>query len=312
MSSAHRPEHGNAVPIGSATVLRVEPRLDARPIEPAPESALSARTAHLVPCARCGALNGRSALACWACEGDLLARGPLAAPISPPAPPTLVHAVVAPPVHPPISAVHDAAGTGAQRGLHLVSNTEAPEEVQPITGPALPDLSVELPVLSLQVEDTRPALFEPKKTRRAYSPPLVALGFAALLLLAIAAGLRWRAPAASASLPQATRATSVSAALERPFATPVPSNMADELTLSFAPLEVLPGSSSADRQERVAARGKNTEAARVSKKEREAIALAAQLRSAAAARALAAPAAACTSNMAALGLCTLEPAAAKE
>lgn len=82
------------------------------PLPEAPDAAVQRGDAHLLPCRRCGMLNGQSAESCWACEANFLVTRPFGARAAPEAP-----------------------GRGVEpphRGLHLVE----PREVQ--TSPVEP------------------------------------------------------------------------------------------------------------------------------------------------------------------------------
>jgi hypothetical protein len=305
MSSVRRPDHAGPVALGVARAQRTDPELDAVPANLPPEpSALQARPSHLVPCGQCGALNGRSALLCWACEADLLALAPFAA--AAPPEPVLVPVVVQQ------QTVVESDGTAdGQRGLHLVSRVGAPVSVQAAANPPGPDPTVELPVLTTQVEAPEPLPFE-VKARQPYPAPMIALACAGVLLLVVAAGLRWwGAPAAVASPPLA------GAALERPFAAPAQGSAPDAASLSFPPREVAPDDASLDRTAAAPERAKAVTPARATAKAREPRTAAARapivlLPSVPPARQRGAAPATCTANMAALGFCTLEPASAKE
>lgn len=313
MSSGRRPEHGGSAPLGVPPAPRVEPVFDSVPAELAPEPAvLEARPSHLVPCGQCGALNGRSAIACWACEADLLALVPFASGAAPRPPEP-----VAVPVVPQQTVVERDGHADGRRGLHLVSRGAAPPSVQPAPGLVAPDFSVELPVLTVQVEDPVPLSTAPN-ARRPYPPPLIALALAAVLLLVVAAGLRWwGAPAAVASPPLAGNPALAGAALDRPLLSPAQSSAPDAARLAFPPLDVAPDDATADLHARAPARARAATApARAGGKARETRPAVAQTAGTAApagaARQRSAAPAACTSNMAALGFCTLEPASAKE
>ena len=305
MSSVRRPDHAGPAALDAAPAQRTDPHLDPLPADLPPEpSALQVRTSHLVPCGQCGALNGRSAMLCWSCEASLLALAPFAA-VAPPRPPepVLVPVVV------PQPTVAERDGTaGGQRGLHLVARVGALVSVQAAATPPAPDPTVELPVLTTQVEAPAPPPVA-VKVRQPYPAPMIALAFAAVLLLVVAAGLRWRgAPAVVVSPPLA------GAALERPFAAPAQGSAPDAANLSFPAREVAPGDASEDRQAATPARAKPVTPARAAGKAREPRAAApiVLLPSVPPARQRNAAPATCTSNMAALGFCTLEPASAKE
>lgn len=249
---------------------------------------------------------------CWACEANLLALAPLAA-VAPPRPP---EPVLVPVVVQQQTVVEGDGTAGGQRGLHLVARVGALVSVQAAATPPAPDPTVELPVLTTQVEAPAPLPFE-VKARQPYPAPMIALACAAVLLLVVAAGLRWRgAPAVVASPPLA------GAALERPFATPAQGQAPDAASLSFPAREVAPDDASVDRQVAAPAHAKAAvtpaRAAAKAREPRTAAALAAArapivlLPSVPPARPRNAAPATCTSNMAALGFCTLEPASAKE
>lgn len=327
MSSARRPDHGGSAALGVPPAQRIDPGFDSLPGELPPEpSAMDPRPSHLVPCRQCGALNGRSAMVCWGCEADLLALGPFAHMV-PPSPPEPVAVPVVPHQRPEPVAVsvvqlqtvvveRDGSANG-QRGLHLVSRAGAPVPVPPAPGPALPDFSVELPVLTAQVDDPVPAPVV-AKARRPYPLPTIALALAVVVLLLVAAGLRWwgAPPAAVANAPLAGGAVNA-AAPERPFAAPVQTGTPDSASLPLPPLEVAPDAAAADREGRTPVRARPPAPARASAKARETRPAAVPTAGVAAPTGVpprqrnAAPAK-CTSNMAALGFCTLEPASSKE
>ena len=309
MSSARRPEHGGSAAPG-VLAAHVAAEFDSRPA-PLPEPPLAAHPSHLVPCAQCAALNGRSALVCWGCEADLLAPKPQAAMLPPRAD------SVVPVVHEVVVAERDDM-VGGRRGLHLVSRTGEPASVLPVPVPVEPAFGLELPVLTSEIHgpplpastSTSTSTSVEPVSRLRMPPPAVALALAAVVLVVVAASLRWYAPSSAAS-PQFT-ATAVTAArpdaaLDRPFATPGAGNEPGAVRLSFPALEVVPDTPAADRPERAVARGKAGASARPTGRAREgrpAIDPAARTRAAAPKP--------CTSNMAALGFCTLEPPSAKE
>jgi hypothetical protein len=299
MSSARWPEPGGAAPSGATPALRVDPALapaPAAPSEPAPDPLLSARTAHLVPCARCSALNGRSALACWSCEGDLHSVGPFA-PVAPPAAAAVPEPVVVRAFYSPPAVEPEGAQAGEAHGLHVVPRACAPASVPPAAAPEPPDLALDLtpdlpldlPLLTVPVEEPAPAPFKPA-ARWPARAPLIALTLAALVLLAIAASLRWRAPASVASPPRPIGGPIGEATFNSVLEAPAP-GLTDQPTLSFPAREVLPERPPADPPPRLPAHNKPAGVGHVGGKLR---------------------AASCTSNMAALGLCTLEAASAKE
>ena len=284
-------------------------------------SAPEMRPTHLVPCGQCSALNGRSALVCWACEADLLAFGPFAsaAPARAPEP-----APVAVPVVYEQTVVEYAGAADGHRGLPLVSRVGTPASIQPAPARPAPEFSGELPVLTMLVEEPvlahEPVPAEPR-ARRPYPGPMIALAIAVVLLLLIAASLRWRGVPAAPPPPIAGNAVPVGAAVERPFASPAQGSAPDDTRLSFAPREVAPADAAADavadRPARVSARAKPAAPARSVSKARETRPTVAQavdvlLPPAPPVRQRNGAPAPCTSNMVALGFCTLEPASAKE
>lgn len=292
MNLVRRPERGEVA------VLRLPPAppLDTTPGALLPAPALAAHPPHLVPCVVCGALNGRSALACWTCEADLIAAAPFARPAT--------NRPVEPAVEPAPSAgvVTVTAPGGAadgRRGLHLVSRGEAPESIE--AAPSLPartdapDLTVLTALLEGEVPLPAQAALPLKARRR--GRPLISLAVLACALLAAAAGLRWFAPVPgplSGPSPAAAAPQLEGARLERPFRAPAPSVASDATELSFPPVEVVPRRLAPPPSAWVSA------APRPAPKPRE-------IR-----ETISPPAAACTSNMAALGFCTLPPASAKE
>lgn len=306
MSSARRPEHGGATALGVPAAPHAEADFDLRPAA-WPEAAPAACPPHLVPCAECAALNGRSALVCWSCEADLLAPRP-----RPSVAPPRVDVVV--PVFRELAVVERDDVVDGRRGLHLVSRTGAQASVPPVLEPAVPAFEMELPVLTSEVQGppmpaptSAPASVEPRSRVR-FPTPMIALAFAAVVVVIVAASLRWHGPSPGASLPPATTAARVDAAFDRPFATPSASDMPDRTRLAFPAVEVAPYTAIPDRAEPVSARSKaGAASARPSGRVREG-------RSAVdpAVRTRATAPATCTSNMAALGFCTLEPAPAKE
>ena len=344
MSSARRPDRVGSAVLGVPPAQRTDPVFDSMPGEllsppPAPQT----RPAHLVPCSECSALNGRSALLCWACEADLLAPGPAASAAPPrpaePEPEPEPVAVAVPLVHEQ-TVVERAGAVDGRGGLHLVSRGGTPASIQPAAVPPAPEFFGELPVLTALVEESVPVpvpapmlvpvlatmpSIEPlpaaPRVRPRYSVPMLALALAAVLLLLIAAGLRWwGAPAALQ--PVTSNAVPVGPAGERPFASPAQGSAPDELRLSFPPRQVEPtdvaASTAADSPARGPARAKPaaTSARSVGKarETRPAVAKAvdALLPPAPQGRQRNTAPAPCTSNMAALGFCTLEPASAKE
>ncbi|MEO8060135.1 MAG: hypothetical protein ABI671_17610 [Burkholderiales bacterium] len=288
---------------------------------PSPPPALESRPAHLVPCGQCSALNGRSALVCWACEADLLAFSPFAAPPLPQPPEPEPEPVTALAVHQQ-TVVEQAGAADGRGGLRLVSRGGAPASVQPAPAQPAPVFSDELPVLTSLVEEPVPVLApEPlpaePKVRVRYPAPMVALVLAVVLLLLIAAGLRWWGAPAATPPPVAGSVVPIGEASERPFASPVQGNAPDDTRLSFPPREVAPTDMAADRPVHVPARAKPVAPARAGGKARvtrQAVAQAVDvlLPAEPAVREGDTSPAACTSNRAALGLCTLEPASSKE
>lgn len=295
MSSARLPEHGGSPPLAAAQ--------DSTPAGPFVATMQVPHTAHLVPCAGCGALNGRSALTCWSCEADLLAIAPFAeaAPAMPAAEP-IVELVVEPdPAAPAVD---------GRRGLHLVSRSSAPVSVHDAPTVAVPTPPLELPVLTVLVDD--PAL--PAAARKAWyhDRPMIALALAAVALLAAAAGLRWLAPppvqlpVPVSDLPAAPATPRADAAGERPFSVPAQGDDPDRASLSFPPINGASAVIAADPLNRGAARNRAPPARAVSAAPRP-VPKPREIR-----ETVSPPPAACTSNMAALGFCTLPPAAAKE
>jgi len=219
-----------------------------------------------------------------------------------------------PVVHPPIVAERDAAG-GGRGGLHLVSRIGAPAPERPVSRATAPDPSIELPVLTAQVDSPGPVPVA-AKARLRYPPPMIALVLATVLLLVVAAGLRWRgSPAAVPRPPLAANAVLAETALDRPFADPGQSDEPDAPRLSFPPLDVVPGDASAERPARAPVRARGT--ARAGGKPGDSRSAAAP--TAGVAVPIAAPPrqrkaapAHCTSNKAALGFCTLEAGSARE
>jgi hypothetical protein len=304
MSSARWPEHGGATALGVPAAPHAEAEFDSQ-LAALPEAPLAAHPPHLVPCAECAALNGRSAQVCWSCEADLLALRPRPA-VVPPRADTVV-----PVVHELVVAERDGVADG-RRGLHLVSRTGEPASVLPVLEPGEPAVEVELPVLTFEVQGppmppTASASVEPRPPLR-LPPPMVALALAAVVLVVVAASLRWHAPSPAASPALTTTAARPDAAFDRPFATPSAGDVPDTLRLSFPAVEVAPDTAIPDRAERVPARSKaGASAARPPGRAREGRSVVAP-----AVRTRATAPAPCTSNMAALGFCTLEPATAKE
>ena len=306
MSSARRPEHGGATALGVPAAPHAEADFDSRPAA-WPEAPPAACPPHLVPCAECAALNGRSALVCWSCEADLLAPRPWPS-VTPP------RADVVVPVFHELAVVERDDVVDGRRGLHLVSRKGAPASVLPVLEPAVPAFEIELPVLTSEIQGSSapatasaPAWVEPSARWR-FPPPLIALAVAALVLVIIAASLRWRSPAPGAILPPDLAAPRADAALDRQFAAPPPGDVPDGTRLAFPPLEVAPDTSVADRPERAAARSKAVAPApRPPVRAREGRSV---IDPAPRPRAAVPPP--CTSNMAALGFCTLEPPTAKE
>ncbi len=299
MSSARRPEHGESTPLRVPPFTGGVPALGPMAAEWLLAPPLSARPPHLVPCARCAAFNGRSALVCWSCEADLLAAAPFA-PAAPAGPP------VDPAVEPEPTGVGRADAAEGRRGLRLVATAVTPT-LAPAPAAAVavaPADTADLPVLTALVEDAALAPRWHKTQHR--QRPLIALSLVALALLAAAAGLRWSAPAPVASPRPAPTAAPADAAPERPFEPPGESSAPDRASLSFEPVEVAPAAASVDRPAR-AARGRPAPPAR---------AVSATPRPAGPPREnremISPPPPPCTSNMAALGFCTLQPASPKE
>ncbi|MEQ1685232.1 MAG: hypothetical protein ABL916_16420, partial [Burkholderiaceae bacterium] len=275
--------------------------------------ALAAHPPHLVPCVACGALNGRSALACWSCEADLIALAPFAQPA---ANRQADHPVEPAPAATTVTVTVEA--SDGRRGLHLVSRGEAPVSIE--TAPAMPVPAElpDLPVLTALVEDTAlsedtatgPAAPAPLLKARRPDRPMIAVAFVAFALLAAAAGLRWFAPVPAVVLPAGPAPAALTrdeARLERPFAAPAPVGAPDAAELTFPPVDVAPGAATTVPPTRAATRNRAappprapSAAPRPAPKPRE-------IR-----ETISPPPAACTSNMAALGFCTLPPASTKE
>jgi hypothetical protein len=295
MSSARLPEHGGLPPLAAAP-------------DPTPAGLFVAptqvpHTAHLVPCAGCGALNGRSALTCWSCEADLLAVTPFAEAAPAIAAAELIVELV-------VESDPAAPAIDSRRGLHLVSRSSAPVSVQDAPTVAVPDPPLDLPVLAALVEG--PAL--PAVARKAWyhDRPMIALALAAVALLAAAAGLRWLAPPPVAppvrvsDFPSAPATPRADAAAERPFSVPAQGDEPDRASLSFPPINGAPAVTAADPPSRSAARNRALKARTVGAAPRP-VPKPREIR-----ETVSPPPAACTSNMAALGFCTLPSAAAKE
>ncbi len=310
MSSARRPEHGETTPLGFAPALAPPPgaALDGTPAGLFAAPALAVHPPHLLPCVGCGALNGRSALACWSCEANLIALAPFAQPpLHRPAEPPLEAAPLA-------GAVSVGAAEG-RRGLHLVSRGDAPLTIQAAQTAPAPDHRLDLPVLTALFEDAAPseqaaAAAQPLKARRP-DRPMFSLVLAGIALLAVAASVRWFAPVPAplpAAVPLPAPATPrEEVRLERPFTLPVSSDAPDVADLSSPPVELAPGPVAPVRPARATPRSQTapppravSAAPRPAPKPRE-------IR-----ETISPPPAVCTSNMAALGFCTLPPASAKE
>lgn len=300
MSSARLPEHE-----GSTTFVATPappPAPDARSAGLVLAPALAPHTAHLVPCAGCGALNGRSALACWSCEADLLALAPFAQSARAAVEPVAKH-VVEPETAVPVAS---AGASDIRLRLHLVSRNGAAVSVEAEPAAAEPEHTIALPVLTELVEDTPvvPQAQQPWRRHR----PMIALTLAAIALLAAAAGLRWLVPppgvAGVASAPTVQRAE---AAVERPFSSPTQGDKPDRANLSFPPVDVVPARAAADSPAHSTAHSTTTSRARTPNSSTRPIPKRREIR-----ETVSPPPAACTSNLAALGFCTLPPAAAKE
>lgn len=307
MSSARLPEYGGSTPLVAAPGPAPAPDYTPAGLFPA-SATMTPHTAHLLPCAGCGALNGRSALTCWSCEAELVALAPFAQPAprrpaEPPAEPAPVATAVA------------AEAVEGRRGLHLVSRGDSPATIQAPPSTPPPADMLDLPVLTARVEVQAPyqtpaPAARALKTRRP-DRPMIALVLVAVALLAGAASLRWFAPPPmpvplARPLP-APAAPRDEAGLERPFAAPAAGDASDDSNLSFPPSEVAPGPVAPARPARATPRSRPepppravSAAPRPAPKPRE-------IR-----ETISPPPAACTSNMAALGFCTLPPASAKE
>lgn len=302
MSSARLPEHGGSPLLAAAPGLAPAP--DSLPsIRPS----LGAHPAHLLPCAGCGALNGRSALTCWSCEADLLAFAPFA----PPGPAIaaaepLVELVVEPEPAAPGASAEAADG---RRGLHLVSRGSGPASVQAAPALAAPEPTLDLPVLTELVEHA--VLVPPERNAWHHERPMIALALAVIALLAAAGGLRWLAPPPGpepvASRPSAPGASRADADVERPFSAPAQKAEPERASLSFPPVEAAPAAAAADPPAPTAARSRAAPPAHVVSAAHRPVPKPREIR-----ETVSPPPAACTSNMAALGFCTLPPAAAKE
>jgi hypothetical protein len=297
MSSARLPEHGGLPLLAAAP--GPAPALDSTPAG----LFRSSHTAHLVPCSGCGALNGRSALACWSCEADLLALAPfaLAGPAAAAAEAPIVERVVE-----PAPAAGTEVSSDGRHGLHLVARGSGPAAVHAATAVAAPGHTLDLPVLTALVEDTPRVAREHKA--RYHQRPMIGLALAAFALLAAAAGMRWlwSPPAPIAGLPS-TAAPRAEAALERPFSLPAQGGEPELARLSFPPVEVAPEASAADPPARKAARSQPAAPVRTPSAAPRPVPKPREIR-----ETVSPPPAACTSNMAALGFCTLPPAPAKE
>ena len=309
MSSARWPEHGGSPLLAAAPGLAPAP--DSLPfIRPS----LGAPSAHLLPCAGCGALNGRSALACWSCEADLLALASFA-PFVPPVPAMaavepLVEHVVEHVVEPePAAPGASAEAADGRRGLHLVSRGGAPASVQPAPTLAAPELTPDLPVLTTVVEPA--VLVPPERNDSHHERPMLAraLALAAIVVLAVVGWVRWPAPPPGpvASMASAPAVSRVDAAVERPFSAPAQDAEPDRASLSFPPVEGAPEAAAADPPAPSAAPSRAAPPAPVVSAAHRPVPKPREIR-----ETVSPPPAACTSNMAALGFCTLPPAAAKE
>ena len=312
MSSARLPEHGDSLAAPGPA-----PAPDSTPaaLFLAPTQGL--QTAHLVPCAGCGELNGRSALTCWSCEADLLALAPFAqtavAVAAAPAVPPIVELVVE-----PEPAALAAGAADGRRGLHLVARTSVPLSGNDSPTVAVPEHGLDLPVLTVLVEDTA---LPPARKRWYHDRPMIALALAALALLAAAAGLRWLAPPPApvpasvpvpvpvpiSGLPANPAGPRADAIVEQPFAGPASGEQPDRAPLSFPPTEVGPDATADVPPARAAARNRALPSARTLSAAPRPVPQPREIR-----ETVSPPPAACTSNMAALGFCTLPPATAKE
>jgi hypothetical protein len=308
MSSARLPEHGGLPPIAAAPGTAPAP--DAVPVGLLPAPTPELHTTHLVPCAGCGALNGRSALVCWSCEADLLALAPFPRPLPVPAsvePPAAELAVAPEPAAPAASAE----ALGGRHGLHLVSTGNDAALVQVVPAAAPPEHTLDLPVLTALVEDPPWVKREQKAWYR--DRPMIALALAAIALLAAAAGLRWLAPppvpvaVPVAEIPLAPATPRADAAALPSFAVPALIEEPAPASLSFPPIEVAPVAVAADPPARGAARSRAVPPARTVSATPRPVPKPREIR-----ETVSPPPAACTSNMAALGFCTLPPAAAME
>ncbi len=288
------------MPHGVPPVIGTQPERGPAHGEPlrAPPSGVAAHAPHLVPCPRCGTLNGRSAALCWGCDTDLRLFGRFEAAVA-------AEPVTERPPEPVARAVPLAEG---RPGLHLVSRAGDPASVQAVADAVAPLNTADLPVLTLFVEGTGPlAAARPLPSRRLR----VIAAIAGLTLVGAAAALWWRAPAprpASAAPAPVTPSTPLMPRLaespERPFSVSANDDAPDRVRLSFPPLEVVPESALVIHPNGAAAGSKAGQS-------NGPVAAPKGSKARAAARPAAAPAA-CTSNMAALGFCTLDPAPAKE
>ena len=303
MSSARWPEHGGSPLLAAAPGLAPAP--DSLPfIRPS----LGAPSAHLLPCAGCGALNGRSALACWSCEADLLALAPVAqAAQAPVAAPPIVELVVEPE---PAALAASAEASHGRRGLRLVSRSSAAVPAQDAPALAAPEHMLDLPVLTERVEEA--ASLPPAQKAWRHDRAMIALVLAAVALLAAAAGLRWLAPPPEpvAGIPSAPATPLIGAAVEPPGWVPTPGAEPERARLSFPPVELAPAAATAEppaAPAAPAARSRALPPARVVTAAPRPVPKPREIR-----ETISPPPAACTSNMAALGFCTLPPATAKE
>ena len=303
MNSARRPEPGGSTLLGVPSGPASGSAPDTTPAGLFNSAAAAIHPAHLVPCAACGALNGRSALACWSCEADLLALAQFAKRVEP----VLERQPEPEPKPEPVAAGDDATTAEGRHGLHLVSRADAPATVQAVPATLAPAERLDLPVLTAMVEGS--TLAPRRQTSWHRERPLIALAIFAIALLTAAAGLRWfaPAPAAVASPPPEPAMPLADTRLERPFAPPAPAAATEGAGLSFPPVEVAPAVATVDRAARTVAKNRPAPPARV---------VSAPPRPAPKPRetreTISPPPAACTSNMAALGFCTLAPASAKE
>ncbi len=322
MNLARQPGPGNSAAVGAEPTQRVGAVLEPTPgARHSPLPALETRATHLVPCRHCSALNGRSALVCWACEADLLVIGPFASaelPHPPDAAP--VAAPLAVPFAPDRAVAEHAGAANGQRGLRLVSRGDVPTLVLQVPALSAPGPFGELPVLTTLVEKPLPVTAPMPVEPRAQSPYprlLIALLITVAALLSITAGLQWWSVPAAPPRPVVGSAAPVAVDADLPLVDLGQAGALTDRRLSFPPQEVAPTDAVTDQPARVPARAKPGAPARFGRKAPETLPTVAQAvevlvpSTPPAGQRKAAPST-CTSNMAALGFCTLEPASAEE